>query len=113
MLSSLQLNSQKLKYLYSKGLPSKLREWYNYAANFVQLLKSRTPKVIMKGRDFKAYLMEDGPFNSATILFNNGVRIEARVQSSQMILVTRDECSFEIDCEQNLEDLGYEHKMMV
>jgi len=42
----------------------------------------------MKDRGLKAFLMEDGPFNSILLEFHSGVRVEGRVQASNLQLYT-------------------------
>ena len=59
------------KYEYA-SLPQKYSKKYQYAARFVTLVRSRTPKVTMYTREAKCMLMENSPTPDFEAVFYNG-----------------------------------------
>ncbi len=53
-------------------LPSRYWKKYNYASSYVDMVRSRTPKVITYSDEAKCMLMENGPNADFEALFYNG-----------------------------------------
>ena len=50
-------------------LPSKLKPWYKYAFDFVDVLQKKTPKILFANECLKGYLMENKPLPNIEIDF--------------------------------------------
>jgi len=48
------------EYRFDKGLPSKLLPWYKYAADFVNVVRSKTPQIIFEDPLLACALMIGG-----------------------------------------------------
>ena len=57
-----------LEYKFDR-LPSKLKPWYKYAYDFIQITKQKTPRIIYANNLLKCYFMENEPLNSIEIEF--------------------------------------------
>ena len=55
-----------LEYKFDR-LPSKLKPWYKYAYDFIQITKQKTPRIIYANNLLKCYFMENEPLNSIEI----------------------------------------------
>ncbi|KAJ3412208.1 hypothetical protein HDV05_001118 [Chytridiales sp. JEL 0842] len=60
--------------LDSKNLPTNVLKIYKYAAKFVDLVKSKTPKIIFYSPQAKCMIMENGPHPDFEVAFYNGVK---------------------------------------
>lgn len=58
-------------YAYDE-LPPKYRKRYEYAARFVRLVRSKTPKVTMYTKQAKCMLMENSPSADFEVNFYSG-----------------------------------------
>ena len=57
-----------LEYKFDR-LPSKLKPWYKYASDFVNVTKLKTPRIIYANNVLKCYFMENDPFNTCEVEF--------------------------------------------
>ncbi|XP_071951441.1 serine/threonine-protein kinase PLK4-like [Antedon mediterranea] len=75
---------QTLKYSYN-DLPTKYWKKYQYAVKFVQLVRSKTPKVTLYTKHAKCMLMENGPQPDFEACFYNGAKIQQSVNGIRII----------------------------
>ena len=68
-MKSLSIKNYQMEYKFDR-LPSKLKPWYKYAYDFIQIAKSKTPKIIYANDFLKCYFMENDPLNSVEIEFS-------------------------------------------
>ncbi|MGH0136815.1 UNVERIFIED_CONTAM: hypothetical protein FKN15_013332 [Acipenser sinensis] len=62
-------------FIYSlEDLPEKYGKKYQYATKFVQLVKSKTPKVTLYTKDAKSMLMENSPIADMEVCFYDGAK---------------------------------------
>ncbi|XP_038604357.1 serine/threonine-protein kinase PLK4 [Tachyglossus aculeatus] len=66
------------------GLPEKYWRKYEYAARFIQLVRSKTPKVTLFTRHAKCVLMENAPSPDFEVWFYDGTKIREAEGSTQM-----------------------------
>lgn len=72
--SSSQINTE---YRYGQTpLSSSIQYRYEYARRFIQLLRAKTPRVILLTESFRAYLMDNAPRRDFHIRYNSGIRVE-------------------------------------
>ena len=62
-------------------LPPKYRKRYDYAARFVRLVRSKTPKVTMYTKHAKCMLMENSPSADFEVNFYNGTLYLMKIAS--------------------------------
>ena len=63
---------QQIKVYAYDELPPKYRKRYEYAARFVRLVRSKTPKVTMYTKQAKCMLMENSPSADFEVNFYSG-----------------------------------------
>eukprot|EP00158_Paraphelidium_tribonemae_P007976 Partr_v1_DN28419_c0_g1_i4_m41548 len=67
-------------------IPEKYVKKYKYAAKFVDVVRSKTPKVIYYSPQAKCLLMENGPLADFDANFYNGYRISWHVARGDIVL---------------------------
>jgi hypothetical protein len=63
-------NNCQVEYKFER-LPTKLKPWYKYAMDFVQVIRQKTPKIIYATKLLKCYMMENDPLNTVELEFDN------------------------------------------
>lgn len=63
------MKNYEIEYKFDR-LPSKLRPWYKYASEFVNVIKKLTPKVVYADHILKCSLMENEPLPNVEVGFN-------------------------------------------
>lgn len=71
-------------YLFS-NLSSKYWKKYQYATNFVHLVRKKTPKVTMYSKHAKCMLMENSPHPDFEVCFYNGAKIHQSHQCTRIV----------------------------
>uniref|UniRef100_A0A8C4WJ52 Serine/threonine-protein kinase PLK4 n=1 Tax=Gopherus evgoodei TaxID=1825980 RepID=A0A8C4WJ52_9SAUR len=66
------------------NLPEKYWKKYQYAAKFVQLVRSKTPKVTFYTRYAKCMLMENSPIADVEVCFYDGAKIHKTAEESEI-----------------------------
>ncbi|XP_013418582.1 serine/threonine-protein kinase PLK4 [Lingula anatina] len=66
-------------------LPSKYWKKYQYAARFVKLVRSKTPKVTMYTTKAKCMLMENSPSADFEVVFADGAKVNCNPQGARII----------------------------
>ncbi|KAK9761607.1 hypothetical protein K7432_013372 [Basidiobolus ranarum] len=59
-----------------KSLPEKYESRYRYVYRFVDLIRSKTPKIIFYSSQAKCLLMENGPLADFEMDFYNGIKVQ-------------------------------------
>ena len=65
-------NNGQLKVYSFADLPTKYRKRYDYAAKFVRIVRSKTPKITLYTKQAKCMLMENSPSADFEVNFYNG-----------------------------------------
>lgn len=71
-------------YLFS-NLPSKYWKKYQYATQFVHLVRKKTPKVTMYSKHAKCTLMENSPHADFEVCFYNGAKVHQSQKCTRII----------------------------
>ena len=71
-------------------LPHKLYPAYKYAYDFVNVLRSKTPKVIYKCTEYKFFLMENDPYHNCELYMNSGMKAIHTISNSKIDILTPD-----------------------
>eukprot|EP01022_Parablepharisma_sp_SALTPOND_P012070 TRINITY_DN1541_c0_g1_i1.p1 TRINITY_DN1541_c0_g1~~TRINITY_DN1541_c0_g1_i1.p1 ORF type:complete len:577 (-),score=55.72 TRINITY_DN1541_c0_g1_i1:5153-6883(-) len=71
-------------------LPHKLYPAYKYAFDFVNILKSKTPKVVYKSSECKFLLMENEPCHSCELFMGDGTKVIHMISNPKVDIVTPD-----------------------
>ena len=72
------------EYEYSQ-LPHKYWKRYQYAARFVRLVRSKTPKVTLYTKRAKCMLMENGPEADCEVVFYDGAKVNCTADGVRII----------------------------
>eukprot|EP00347_Sterkiella_histriomuscorum_P000501 403375608 len=127
-----QKNKFTVNYRYEK-LPSKLKPWYKYAIDFVNVFRQKTPNIIYANDQQECYMMEKEPFSNIEIEFLDKslnpktpspptifqVKVIAQIGSETMELIYKDKVissktqSFIINPYQNFDDLDEQQQYYV
>jgi polo-like kinase 4 len=67
------IKNSELEYRFEK-LPSKLKVWYQYAYDFINIIKSKTPKIIYATDISKCYLMQNDPLPNLEVIFKDQLK---------------------------------------
>ena len=70
IVKSLQLKNYEIEYKFER-LPSKLKPWYKYASEFVNVVKKLTPKIVFINNMCKCTVMENEPLPNVEIEFGS------------------------------------------
>jgi len=86
------------------NLPNRLRSAYKYAFDFVNVLRSKTPKIIYKCIEYKFCLMENEPYHSCELYMQNGTRAVHTIGHPKVDVYTFDGRKIRID---HMQDYDY------
>ena len=70
LVKSLAIKDYEVEYKFER-LPTKLKPWYQYAYDFIRLIKTKTPKVIYANNLLKCTLMDNEPLPNVEIDFTS------------------------------------------
>ncbi|XP_064608890.1 serine/threonine-protein kinase PLK4-like [Liolophura sinensis] len=93
------------------NLPQKYWKKYQYAARFVSLVKSKTPKVTLYTKRAKCMLMENTPDADFEAVFYDGAKVSAN--SKHIRIIEKTGTSLVLESEQNQQHLTENTKSML
>ncbi|KAJ3089464.1 Serine/threonine-protein kinase plk4 [Quaeritorhiza haematococci] len=80
-----KLETQRPVRSYTRSsLPAQYVKKYRYAMRFVELVRSKTPKIIFYSPQAKCILMENGPLADFEMVFYNGVKVHNSVSKQSL-----------------------------
>lgn len=94
-------------------MPAKFHSIYKYASDFVEVLRSKTPKIIYKTSEVKCYLMENDPFYNFEIKFADKAKLVYQVSSSETLLTTKSGKKMRINPYDDYDDLDENYKLYI
>ncbi|XP_041827513.1 serine/threonine-protein kinase PLK4 isoform X2 [Melanotaenia boesemani] len=93
-----------------EDLPEKYWKKYQYASKFVQLVKSKTPKVTLYTKYAKVMLMENSPNADLEVCFYDGAKTH---KTSELVRVEKSGKSYTVKGEVGLSGLSPESRLYV
>lgn len=94
-------------------LPKQFASIYKYAYDFVNILKSKTPKVILRGDDYKCYLMENEPLHNVEFAKRDGTKACYQMSSSTITITLPDKAQLQVNPYKEFDSLSEEMKALV
>lgn len=86
--SQIDYNTPK-EILYYPNLPLAKMKIYEYARKFVNLLRSKTPRVIISTAQFKAFLMDNGPTADFLLKYNDASKRLEYIAENEVLRLYR------------------------
>lgn len=92
-------------------LPEKYWKKYQYAARFVKLVRSKTPKITMYSQKAKCMLMENGPSADFEAVFYDGAKFT--MSSTGMRIIEKTGTSLVLESEETAQRLAEDTKQLL
>jgi len=94
-------------------LPHRLHPCYKYASDFVNVLRSKTPKVILKCTEYKFLLMENEPCHNCELFMSDGTKAVHIIGSPKIDIITSDSRKIRVDHMEDYEFLSPEMQKVI
>ncbi|XP_052077146.1 serine/threonine-protein kinase PLK4-like isoform X2 [Mytilus californianus] len=105
------LPTEPIKSFVFDMLPEKYWKKYQYAARFVKLVRSKTPKITMYTQKAKCMLMENSPSPDFEAVFYDGAKFT--MSSSSMRIIEKTGTSLVLDSEETAQRLAEDTKQLL
>ncbi|CAG2248016.1 PLK4 [Mytilus edulis] len=105
------LPTEPIKSFVFDLLPEKYWKKYQYAARFVKLVRSKTPKITMYTQKAKCMLMENSPSPDFEAVFYDGAKFT--MSSSSMRIIEKTGTSLVLDSEETAQRLAEDTKQLL
>jgi len=86
---------------------------YEYVKNFIEVVKSKTPKVVVEEQNCTCMLMQNSPFPNFEANFRNGVRVTYQVGCEEFVINAASGFAIKVNPYQDLDHLDAQTKQVL